>query len=401
MPPVNFLPLKKEVMKKILIVLLAVLSYQIAASQNVGIGTNTPNANAALDITSSNKGVLVPRMDSVTRKNIPATNGLMVYDTDSKCFWYHDGTRWVNMPPKGNNKGDVLYWNGAAWAVLPAGTSGQYLSLTATGIPAWATVNTGGGTGSNINTTAVSNIAPTTIQSGGVISSDGGAAITARGVVWGTAPNPTIALSTKTTDGTGIGSFVSNPTGLTPATTYYIRAYYTNANGTTYGNQVTFATISSFSIGQTYGGGKIFYVDGTGQHGLIVSPDNLSSGITWNYFSYVSTNATGIAIGTGTANTTSIINVQGSNSYAASLCRLFYNGGGFSDWYLPSLYELNQLNIVSDGLGLSNLIGTYWSSSEVDDSHAWVIFIDPTLPSPNQTSTYKDNQFSVRAIRKF
>jgi hypothetical protein len=318
-------------MKKLLVVLFALLSFEIGAAQNVGIGTPTPNANAALDITSSSKGLLIPRMDSVSRKNIPVTNGLMVYDTTTKCFWYHDGTRWVNMPPKGNNKGDVLYWNGIAWAVLPAGTSGQYLSLTATGIPAWATVTTGG-TGSSITTTAVSNIAPTTVQSGGNISSDGGAAITARGVVWGTATSPTIALTTKTNDGTGVGSFVSNPTGLTPATAYYIRAYYTNANGTTYGNQVTFATTSSFAIGQTYGGGKIFYIDGTGQHGLIVSPSDLSSGITWYNSSVggIITNATGLAIGTGDANTTNIIAAQGNSSYAASLCRLFFNGGGFT-----------------------------------------------------------------------
>jgi hypothetical protein len=355
-----------------------------------------------LDISSSSKGLLIPRMDSVSRKNIPATNGMTVYDTDTKCFWYHDGTRWVNMPPKGNNTGDVLYWNGTAWTVLPAGSGGQYLSLTpGTGIPAWTTVNTGGG-GGNISTQNVSSIAPTTVQSGGTISSDGGAAITARGVVWSTSPNPTIVLTTKTNDGAGIGSFVSSLTNLTPATTYYIRAYATNTNGTSYGNQVTFATISSFSIGQTYGGGKIFYIDNTGQHGLIVSPDNLSNGITWNYQSYIQTNATGIAIGTGTANTTTIINVQGSNnSYAASLCRLFYNGGGFSDWYLPSLYELNQLNIVNASLGLANLGGSYWSSSEIDDARAWVIYIDPTFPSPNQSSSYKDNSLSVRAIRKF
>ncbi len=388
-------------MKKLLIVLSALLCFEIGTAQNVGIGTNTPNTNAALDITSSSKGMLIPRMDSVSRKNIPVTNGLMVYDTTTKCFWYHDGTRWVNTPPKGNTTGDVLYWNGTAWAVLPAGSNGQYLSLSATGIPAWATVTTGG-TGGNITTQNVSNIAPATVQSGGSIVSDGGAAITIRGVVWGTSPNPTIALTTKTNDGTGIGNFVSNLTGLAPATTYYVRAYYTNANGTTYGNQVTFATISNFSIGQTYGGGKIFYVDGTGQHGLIVSNENLSSGITWNYQSYIQTNAAGIAIGTGEANTTSIINVQGSdNSYAASLCRLFYTGGGFSDWYLPSLYELNQLNIVNASLGLVNLGGSYWSSSEIDDARVWTVYIDPTFPSPNQNSTYKDNNYSVRAIRRF
>lgn len=386
-------------MKKLLILFSSLIVINFCLGQSVGIGTASPNINAALEISSSSKGVLIPRMDSVSRKNIPAVNGMMVYDTDTKCFWYHDGVRWVNMPPKGNNTGDVLYWNGAAWAVLPAGSSGQYLSLTASGAPAWAPVNTGGSS-SNISTQNVSNIAPTTVQSGGIITSDAGAAITARGVVWGTSPNPTIALTTKTVDGTGIGSFVSNPTGLAPATTYYIRAYYTNANGTTYGNQVTFATISSFSIGQTYGGGKIFYIDGTGQHGLIVSLQDQSGGLQWQNGSEITTNAAGLAIGTGTANTTAIISVQGNGSYAASLCRLFYNGGGFSDWYLPSLYELNQLNLVNNSLGLPDLQGGYWSSSEIDSDEAWTIFITIDQ-SPNQNGSWKSGSYKVRAIRKF
>lgn len=386
-------------MKKLLILFSSLIVINFCLGQSVGIGTASPNTNAALDITSSSKGLLIPRMDSVNRKSIPAVNGMMVYDTDTKCFWYHDGARWVNMPPKGNNTGDVLYWNGAAWAVLPAGSSGQYLSLTASGAPAWATVNTGGSS-SNISTQNVSNIAPNTVQSGGIITTDGGAAITARGVVWGTSPNPTIALTTKTVDGTGIGSFVSNPAGLAPATTYYIRAYYTNANGTTYGNQVTFATISSFSIGQTYGGGKIFYIDGTGQHGLIVSLQDLNTGMEWWDGSGATTNANGFAIGTGEANTSAIISTFGVGAYPASLCRLFYNGGGFSDWFLPSLYELNQLNLVSNSLGLSDLSGTYWSSSEHHTSNAWVVSIyDP--PAPNQSYVGQYTQQKVRAIRKF
>lgn len=386
-------------MKKFLLFFVSVYIINFCEAQNVGIGTNSPNTNAALDISNSSKGLLIPRMDSVNRKNIPATIGLMVYDTDTKCFWYHDGTRWVNMPPKGNNTGDVLYWNGAAWTVLPAGNGGQYLSLTpGTGIPAWSSVNTGGG-GGNISTQNVSNIAPTTVQSGGNIVSDGGAAITARGVVWSTSPSPTIALTTKTNDGTGIGSFVSSLTNLTAATTYYVRAYATNANGTSYGNQVSFATISSFAIGQTYGGGKIFYIDGTGQHGLIVSLEDLSAGIAWKAQDYVFTNAAGLAIGTGTANTTTIIAAQGNGSYAATLCRLFYNGGGFTDWYLPSLYELNQLNISASNLGLTFNAFNYWTSSETNPSEAWSIYLGSG--TPNQNSSDKSNTHGVRGIRKF
>ncbi|WP_395804394.1 fibronectin type III domain-containing protein [Daejeonella sp.] len=81
-------------------------------------------------------------------------------------------------------------------------------------------------------------------QSGGDITSDGGSAITARGVVWDTKPNPTIALSTKTNDiGTGLGAYMSNITGLTANTLYYVRSYATNSAGTGYGNELTFNAI--------------------------------------------------------------------------------------------------------------------------------------------------------------
>ncbi len=78
-------------------------------------------------------------------------------------------------------------------------------------------------------------------QSGGNISDDGGAAITARGVCWSTLANPTIA-DNKTEDGTGTGSFSSVLNGLTPDTTYYLRSYATNETGTFYGDEQTFTT---------------------------------------------------------------------------------------------------------------------------------------------------------------
>jgi hypothetical protein len=79
-------------------------------------------------------------------------------------------------------------------------------------------------------------------STGGTITSNGGADITARGVVWSTTPIPTTALATKTTNGTGTGTFTSTLTGLAPATTYYVRAYATNGAGTAYGNEVSFTT---------------------------------------------------------------------------------------------------------------------------------------------------------------
>lgn len=77
---------------------------------------------------------------------------------------------------------------------------------------------------------------------GGIITSDGGSPVTARGVVWSTMPNPTISLITKTSNGKGIGTFYSNVIGLVPNTMYFIRAYATNSEGTFYGNELPFKT---------------------------------------------------------------------------------------------------------------------------------------------------------------
>ena len=83
-------------MKNILFLILTLLS-TFSYSQNVGIGTTVPNTNAVLDVKSGTKGILVPRMDSISRKNIPNTKGLMVYDTTTNSFWYNTGTQWLQV----------------------------------------------------------------------------------------------------------------------------------------------------------------------------------------------------------------------------------------------------------------------------------------------------------------
>ena len=107
-----------------------------------------------------------------------------------------------------------------------------------------------------VTTTAVSNIAPTTAMSGGNITADGGADITARGICWSTLQTPTIS-GNHTTDGTGTGSFNSTMTGLTPNTTYYVRAYATNSEGTAYGEVVSFTTLQQNLVGDVNEDGVI------------------------------------------------------------------------------------------------------------------------------------------------
>jgi len=92
-----------------------------------------------------------------------------------------------------------------------------------------------------LTTAAISGITSTSAECGGSITSDGGAAVSARGVCWSTHQTPTTA-DNKTTDGGGAGSFASSVTGLTSGTTFYVRAYATNSAGTGYGEEVSFGT---------------------------------------------------------------------------------------------------------------------------------------------------------------
>lgn len=93
-----------------------------------------------------------------------------------------------------------------------------------------------------ISTAPVTNITLTTATSGGNVLYDGGSPVSARGVCWGTSVNPTVAGS-HTTDGSGTGTFTSSITGLTSSTTYHVRAYATNGNGTYYGQDLSFTTL--------------------------------------------------------------------------------------------------------------------------------------------------------------
>lgn len=95
-----------------------------------------------------------------------------------------------------------------------------------------------------VTTASISEFTETTAISGGNVTDNGGADVTARGVCWNTSKNPTMSDS-KTSDGTGNGVFTSNITGLNSNTTYYIRAYATNSEGTGYGNEIPLTTKSS------------------------------------------------------------------------------------------------------------------------------------------------------------
>lgn len=375
---------KKRIMsKRVYSILILMLMVFAGFSQNVGINpTGTPpNANAGLDIDFPDKGLLIPRVSLTSTSSFAPLSahvaGMIVYNTASindvtPGFYYNNGSKWVSGFLAGSATGDMLYWNGTQWIMIPIGQPGQFLQISGSNIPTW-----GGTSSATITTNAAGLITATTAQSGGNITNDGGSAITFRGVCWNTTGAPTISGS-KTTDGSGLGAFISNITSLLPATTYYVRAYAINNNSVTYGNEVSFVTLASLptlaattaasSITGTSAnsGGNVISDGGSAitERGIcygttsnptisnskVIDPSpgigtfisNISGllGGTTYYVRAYATNSVGTAYGTQisfatsitppTLVTSAITNIGGS--IATSGGTVTWNGGGFSNY---------------------------------------------------------------------
>ncbi len=253
-----------------------------------------------------------------------------------------------------------------------------------------------------LTTTIASLITSSSATSGGNISNDGGSPVTVRGVCWNIEGNPTTALSTKTIDGTGTGSFTSSITGLTLGTYYSVRAYATNGINTSYGNEIRFRAVK---IGDTYQGGKIAYIFQPGEpgyvsgatYGIIAATSDQSSGIIWCNGGNGNAIPTCSALHCGNINTFAIVNKHGAGTYAAKLCGdLVLNG--YADWSLPSKDELNKLYINKAIIG-GFAQAYYWSSTEdvTNFSYAHV----QNFYNGSLNSNPKDQNSYVRAIRYF
>jgi uncharacterized protein (TIGR02145 family) len=193
--------------------------------------------------------------------------------------------------------GQVYYVK--AYAINSAGTAyGNEISFTSTA----STVPV-------LTTTAASAITQTTATSGGNVTSDGGAAITVRGVCWSTTTGPTTALSTKTTDGTGTGIFISSITALTAGQVYYVKAYAANSAGTAYGNEISFTSTTTIPGAPTIGTATAGNAQATVTFTVPIS--NGGSTIT----GYTVTSVPGGLTGTGTASPITVTGLTNGTAY--------------------------------------------------------------------------------------
>ena len=156
----------------------------------------------------------------------------------------------------------------------------------------------------------------------------------------------------------------------------------------------------NLAVGDTYEGGIIFYLDGNGG-GLIAAPADqatVNDFPDWGCIGTAISGADGLILGTGAQNTIDIENGCTTSGTAADICSNLVLDG-FSDWFLPSIGELEIMYLnIGTGSNIGNFVSTkYWSSTEKDETYAW----SWEFSSGYQDYNSKTSNKYVRAIRAF
>ena len=362
--------------KTTLLSLLLVLIGLNTTNAQVGIGTTSPDASASLELQSTTKGFLPPRMDSDARNNINSpAEGLTIYNTDEKCLQWYDTNGWYDG------------CSGATYGVITSldcdnATNNGTLTngQTAAGVDSEIAYTGGNGlsySDQEVNSTGVTGLTAT-LSAGNFATGAGSLTYTITG--------------TPASDGTA--SFAINIGGQTCSLTRTV-------------NQAPPQQVGDFRDG-----GVVFYIFQSGDpgyvagetHGLVCAVENQSSGAEWGCNGTSISGAGSNGIGSGADNTSAILASCLQSGIAAELCDN-YTGGGYSDWFLPSKDELdlmyqNKTTIdatagANEGSGFGGVY--YWSSTEGNNNEAW----SQVFGDFDQCNCFKGIPFSVRAVRAF
>ena len=310
-----------------------------------------------------------------------------------------------------------------------------------------------------LTTNDASEITVNTAISGGNVANDGGNAVSQRGVCWNTSPNPTTA-NFSTVDGSGLGNFSSNLVGLSPNTTYYVRAYAMNSAGTFYGNEVSFITGNAANPTAHTCGAENVHNPNLNYGTMTDQEGNVYKTIVIGTQEWMAENLKTSTYRNGDLIPNVTDNAQWTGLTSGAWC--YYNNdpqfecpyGKLYNWYtvadsrnvcpegwhVPTDAEWTTLtnylggesiaggkmkstgtqywlynNVADNSSGFSGLpggvrgdsgafssigyAGYWWSSTENDTYYAWYRFLDYSLGFVNRGNYFKSYGFSVRCLR--
>jgi hypothetical protein len=369
------------------------------AQSQVGVGTNTPDPTSVLDVNSSTKGMLVPRMLQSQKNAItmPA-QGLLIYQTDqTKGFYYYDnGWIYINsVGPQGANGLNTLFRTTIENPGINCNTGGIKIEA---GLDA---NNSGVLDAGEINNLLTKYVCNGNIGSPGPTGSPGSNGSNGRNTVAKTTTEPAGANCAK--GGVklefgidGNSNNILDPAEVNSALTKYV------CNGN---------TVGSFDhyIGEAFGGGVIFHLwkDAAAvEHGLVVCQTGLvGSGGAWSNVSSTAIGITARSTWDGLNNCAAIVSQAGHTQSAAGQALLFISNTA-TDWYLPSYAEMNLLwtNFFNVSKTISTISGasdiplfTFWTSTESNNFQAFAFNMFTGTPQELPKST----NLNIIAIRSF
>lgn len=241
-------------MKRYWMLTWAICLYIPLLSQQTGIGVSAPHPSAQLEVASANGGLLPPRValrsvNDITTVPNPAA-GLLVYNTATAGnaptnvlpgYYYYTGSSWLRLGGPGQQSGDMQYWNGSQWVLVPAGSNGEELSFC-NGQLVWGPCPGGNG----LATVRIDSIRRVRGSSANIyfnVPVSGGTTIRERGVAYSQLPGPVPSrIDSTLTDSGQTGVAVIPLAYLQDQTTYYARAYAINGFDTSYSADSAFTT---------------------------------------------------------------------------------------------------------------------------------------------------------------